>query len=63
MKDIQQVTSVAGQAIGGRHHKHVAGIERADRALELGPLGRRGADLLAVDLGSTSRFVTRTAVS
>src|SRR3546814_8641126 len=37
------------------HHQHVAGIERADRALELGPLGRRGADLLAVDLGAAGR--------
>src|SRR3546814_8837749 len=30
-------------------------IECADRALELGPLGRRGADLLAVDLGAAGR--------
>ena len=55
MEDVQQVTGVAGQAIGCRHHQHVAGIERADRALELGPLGRRGADLLAVDLGAAGR--------
>src|SRR3546814_7107698 len=52
MENVQQVTGVAGKAIGGRHHQHVAGIERADRALELGPLGRRGADLLAVDPGA-----------
>src|SRR3546814_3437037 len=55
MENVQQVTGVAGKAIGGRHHQHVAGIERADRALELGPLGRRGADLLAVDLGAAGR--------
>nr|GFD53068.1 hypothetical protein [Tanacetum cinerariifolium] len=50
VEDVQQVTGVAGEAIGCRHHQHVAGIERADRALELGPLGRRGAGLLLVDL-------------
>lgn len=50
MEDVQQVAGVAGEAIGGRHHQHVAGIERADRALEPGPLGRRGAGLLLVDL-------------
>src|SRR3546814_8213540 len=58
MENVQQVTGVAGKAIGGRHHQHVAGIERADRALELGPLGRRGADLLAVDLGARSEEQT-----
>ena len=38
-----------------RSHQHIAGIERADRALELGPIGRRGADLLPVDLGAAGR--------
>src|SRR3546814_20422477 len=53
MEDVQQVTGVAGQAIGGRHHQHVASIERADRALKLRPLGRSGAGLLLVDLHAT----------
>lgn len=50
MKDVQQVAGITSEAIGRRHHKHVARIERADRALELGPLGGRAADLLAIDL-------------
>jgi hypothetical protein len=41
---------ITSKAIGRRHHKHVAGIERADRALELGPFGRPAADLLAIDV-------------
>ena len=49
IEHVQQVTSVAREAIRCRHHRHVAGIERADRALELRPLGRRGAGLLVLD--------------
>jgi hypothetical protein len=52
MECVEQVAGVAGEAIGRRHHHHVARIERADRALELGPLGRRTADLLADDFGA-----------
>jgi hypothetical protein len=42
MEDVQQVTGVAGETIGGGDHQHVASIERGDRALELRPFGRRG---------------------
>lgn len=56
MEDVQQVAGVAGKPVGRRHHQHVAGIERADRPPELGPLGRRAADLLAIDFGASRRF-------
>ena len=56
MEDVQQVAGVAGETIGRRHHQQVSGIECAHRALELGPLGSRTADLLAVDLRKARRF-------
>jgi len=55
MQDVQQITRIAGEAIGGRHHQHVAGIERADRALELRTLGCPPADLLLIDLRAAGR--------
>ena len=48
--------TIAGKPVGRGYHQHVARIERADRALELGPLGRGTADLLAIDFGAARRL-------
>jgi hypothetical protein len=50
---LQEVAGRAGQPVEARHWQHVALSKLAEDATQLGAVGPRAADLLAVDFGTT----------